>query len=157
MPAEMDLAPIKAREAAATPGPWGHAYRPDGTTTVWHVDPESGRLTVAEVRGWDRHAENAAFIAHARADVPALVAEVEQLRAERLLLARLATPRAELSSAEIEAALDLRDAVIADAAVAGNNTRGVVDRAQADAQRRADNRLALRAIIDEPAPEGAEP
>ena len=55
----IDLTPIKARLAAATPGPWRISGMNYGDL-----------VTVADIR----------FIAAARADVEALVAEVERLR-----------------------------------------------------------------------------
>jgi hypothetical protein len=70
---ELDLDAIEARANAATEGPW--VAHPDGL--VWTErpipgDPVSGSTEV----------EDAEFIAAARADVPALVAEVRRLRAE---------------------------------------------------------------------------
>jgi len=79
-----DLAEIQARADAATPGPWyqgrdkisgesdGEAWTREDCT-----DPESCDLFPTAAREEDAH-----FIAHARTDVPALVAEVAALRAE---------------------------------------------------------------------------
>lgn len=85
-----DLEAIKARAEAATPGPW------DSRRSEWADDPDL--MTVdGEPAGdpwWVHHdgwidaddtglfmsEADAAFIAHARTDVPALVAEVERLR-----------------------------------------------------------------------------
>jgi len=67
----LDLDAIRARLAAATPGPW--TAHPDGL--VWSDlpgDPVSGSVEQA----------NAELIAHARQDIPALLAEVERLRAQ---------------------------------------------------------------------------
>lgn len=60
---------IKERAAKATPGPWySHA---DGTIFLEHTKE------IADV--WtDNDKSDAEFIAHAREDVPALVAEVER-------------------------------------------------------------------------------
>jgi len=63
----LDLDAIKKREEAATEGPW-----PDNNTDNWRW-PGIPRSQLAK----NRH-----FIAHARTDIPALVAEVERLRAE---------------------------------------------------------------------------
>lgn len=68
----LDLDAIEARANAATEGPWT-AY-PDGF--VWTKqpilgDPVSGSVELADAQ----------FIAAARQDVPALVAEVRRLRA----------------------------------------------------------------------------
>ncbi len=81
---ELDLEPIKAREAAATPGPW-ESKRGDDHCEQKIVGPGERMLFV---QSWkDGHAEltrevrnDCLFIAHARADVPALVREVERLR-----------------------------------------------------------------------------
>ena len=68
----LDLNAIKARANAATEGPWGvkdaRVFGDDGRTQV---------CTLSGTRAWLPDAE---FIAHARTDVPALVAEVERLR-----------------------------------------------------------------------------
>lgn len=77
---EEQLAAIKARAEAATPGPWGieHVER-----RIW-----AGSERVCFLFGQDRrqNENNGVFIAHAREDVPALLEEVERLRkrAERL-------------------------------------------------------------------------
>lgn len=75
---------IKERAEKATPGPWLVApekcgpegqgvYESDGFGCICEVgDPYP--------RGNNRPQENMEFIAHAREDVPALVAEVERLR-----------------------------------------------------------------------------
>ena len=75
----LDLDPIKAREAAATPGPWkvvDPGYRVA-------VDDGTGFLVANTFMApSSRDLPDARFIAHARTDVPALLAEVERLRAE---------------------------------------------------------------------------
>lgn len=77
----LDLEPIKARLAAASEGPWltpeqaAHGYaepEPDGQTPVDHEG--------CRVWPW-RHESDMDFAYAARVDVPALVAEVEHLRA----------------------------------------------------------------------------
>jgi cbb3-type cytochrome oxidase cytochrome c subunit len=67
----LNLDQIQARADAATSGPWMF----DGTT-LWGCD-EHGPLRVGDTIANDADRE---FIAHARADVPALVAEVRWLR-----------------------------------------------------------------------------
>jgi hypothetical protein len=75
---ELDLGAIKARADAATPGPWEAGER-----CVW----QAGMLNTAEIAvdcehgngGIQRHVD-AEFVAHARTDVPALLAEVKRLR-----------------------------------------------------------------------------
>lgn len=89
MSADLDLDAIKARVEAATPGPW----KADGGEVSQHWSrPEPWQEVVSTevscmsycyggtARGVERDAD-AEFIAHARTDVPALVAEVERLRA----------------------------------------------------------------------------
>lgn len=92
---ELDLEPIKARYAAASKGPWRSMHA--GNSTM-----EDGLLDhIAEVEGLQRPWEptwvgwkaaknhfksffrvrDAEFIAHAREDIPALLAEVAALRA----------------------------------------------------------------------------
>lgn len=78
---EEELATIEARADAATPGPW--AYTP------WGEDQRCGDvysysrrvLTFGTADGTvDEDDANGKFVAHARADVPALLAEVRLLR-----------------------------------------------------------------------------
>lgn len=82
----LDLDPIKAREAAATPGPWGESPKqPDavislapGATRRGTFDYDYGGAFIGEsMLRADR-----AFVCAARTDVPALLAEVERLRAQ---------------------------------------------------------------------------
>jgi hypothetical protein len=79
-----DLDAIEERANAATPGPW-HVddedyaeaiYAADDVTTVIAGGRWGGEARVFETT------EDARFIAHARTDVPALVAEVRRLRTE---------------------------------------------------------------------------
>jgi hypothetical protein len=74
----IDLAPIKARLAAATPGPWREGLN----------GGSSGITTEDEWRGMESmvHAGRA-LIAHAPTDMAGLVAEVERLRAALVLAA----------------------------------------------------------------------
>ena len=84
----IDLDAIKARAEAATPGPW--------EARVWHGEGmpyESWCVQKVSERGIRQdwivhkiHRDEAKFIAHAREDVPTLVAEVKQLRNEVELL-----------------------------------------------------------------------
>lgn len=86
---------IRARCDAATPGPW-NAGRGDMATIVdgyeskWIYAGENNKyLAVAsgyEVNDWNEVMDNARFIAHSRADVPDLLAEVARLTAALNLL-----------------------------------------------------------------------
>jgi hypothetical protein len=80
----LDLDPIKAREAAATPravgGVWCHRCMSLAALSLG--SPE--RVGTVNFSGFAevQHAANRTFIAHARTDVPALLAEVRRLRAQ---------------------------------------------------------------------------
>lgn len=80
---EETLREIEKRAKAATPGPWESHDTEDGN---WFVSmPDDGKATKLHlwfgdmeiVEGQDLH--NADFIARAREDVPALIAEVRRL------------------------------------------------------------------------------
>lgn len=72
---DADLQAIKERAEKATPGPWKVGRQsPNGACNVGTIN---GLLTAQTTDG-----SNAEFIAHAREDVPKLLAEVERLRRE---------------------------------------------------------------------------
>ncbi len=74
---DLDLPAIAARTDAATPGPWS------STATYPHLvmqPDDDGWMISFNLAG--KMVEDAAFVAHAREDVPALLAEVQRLRAE---------------------------------------------------------------------------
>lgn len=75
------LAEIKAREQAATPGPW------DDKVTAVYKDGTAIRIC----GNFNRFETDAFFIAHARTDIPALVAEVERLTEENAIKSDLLT------------------------------------------------------------------
>lgn len=82
-----ELEAIKQRVNAATPGPWEADYDPrtDGADQI--VDPQGFTICFMSVPSVSVDFDgDTDFIAHARADVPALVAEVERLRAENTRL-----------------------------------------------------------------------
>ena len=68
---------IKAREQAATPGPWKHEYTTDGAY-VHDGDAVICRCT--------QLGDDAAFIAHARTDTPALIAALREAQDENTKL-----------------------------------------------------------------------
>lgn len=72
---DQQLADIRQRAEAATPGPW---HLDEDDAEIWSAD----HSMVADI--WEpTHASmNGEFIAHARQDVPALLAEVARLRAQ---------------------------------------------------------------------------
>ena len=66
---------IEARANAATEGPW-EAYRPNPAYRIYEIcstTPQGLDETLAEVSGYNA-SDDADFIAHARTDVPALMA-----------------------------------------------------------------------------------
>lgn len=71
------LAEIKAREQAATKGPWFYSLN-------GYIIPNDGGEPVAFVGGsGDQAILDCKFISRARADIPALIAEVERLTEAR--------------------------------------------------------------------------
>jgi len=89
------LAAIRARCEAATPGPWGYDGQHDEITAD-SPDAEDYWLIVSQCRTapdtaprdafGHQYSADFAFIAHAREDVPYLLAEIERLRSENVTL-----------------------------------------------------------------------
>lgn len=78
-----ELAAIEARAAAATPGPW---WQKSHETPTGDGVELSRLLCYFEDEGDPRFwtwSTDGVFVAHARTDVPALLAEVRRLRSER--------------------------------------------------------------------------
>lgn len=82
----IDLDAIEARCNAATRGPWGHK---EGTLKqyVFSLDPGEDFGFKLQNQHWEDGRDvpakaNALFVAHARTDLPALVARVRKLEAE---------------------------------------------------------------------------
>lgn len=74
----LDLEPIKARLAVATPGPWH--VEPEDTACGSFVARMPGIYIEPEHQHLAPAGNDAALIANAPADIAALVAEVERLR-----------------------------------------------------------------------------
>jgi hypothetical protein len=72
----------KAREKAATKGPWIIVEASDDGGSIKYREPGRGLFSIARVQGWDRNLENLSFIAEARDDVPDMLAKIEALTAE---------------------------------------------------------------------------
>lgn len=76
----IDLDAIKVRLAAAVSGPWDFHYPSSRSRTPYIVQVDSERTVICK---WIAHMEwdddDAEFIAHAPADIAALLAEVERL------------------------------------------------------------------------------
>lgn len=126
----LDLEPIKAREKAATPGPWlatedgGWSFggpevdrggRPNLPCTWVERESRTGEGDAEEIarvrtspdhQGLPEAWENQRFIAASRSDVPALVAEVERLR-EALASAESLTRTTALQHAEEKRSLEI--------------------------------------------------
>lgn len=91
---------IKARADAATPGPWEEKTNrhPQCNGEPWGwISGASGNITWSGYVG----KTNADFIAHARTDIPALVAEVERLAAENSTLKKALEKLADIVQDEI--------------------------------------------------------
>ena len=92
--AELDLDAIRARAEAATPGPWEPDTSVRGDCVVWGPDGQFLLTQQAEPHwlpdangaprqvAFDVDRRDCEFIAHAREDIPALLAEIERLRAK---------------------------------------------------------------------------
>lgn len=85
---EQQLDEIEARTNAATPGPW--QGRAELASHIVCTAPKDGTYSVLWNAEWATEAD-AAFTAHAREDVPALLAEVRRLRAAMEEIQRLHT------------------------------------------------------------------
>jgi hypothetical protein len=85
----IDLDAIRQREQAATEGPWIHTGRNHISTPDIHVDEANwggeglnGYRLVCDGDEGAWRAADAEFIAHAREDIPALLAEIDRLRSQ---------------------------------------------------------------------------
>jgi hypothetical protein len=72
---DVDIDAIQARADDSTEGPW-EAYEHSNSMIIYSVDENDS--VVAQVT----RITDATFIAHARTDIPALIAEVKDLRAQ---------------------------------------------------------------------------
>lgn len=73
---EAELAEIKARADAATPGPW--RFKQGNGTAAWFIRGEKeSRLEIHVIVD---PGDDARFIASARTDIPKLLDEIERLR-----------------------------------------------------------------------------
>ena len=90
-----ELSKLRALTDSATPGPWS-AMPFDDCSRVYSGEPLKGRLVVISPYEYNpRDEEDAAFIAAARTAVPALIGEVERLRADLSRLTRNARNEAD--------------------------------------------------------------
>lgn len=88
---EEQIAEIRGREKAASDGPWRAKCEileadecGNATAAMTYVSTNDKGICILYGRGHDdtNAQEDAAFIAHAREDIPALLDEVERLRTE---------------------------------------------------------------------------
>lgn len=104
----MNIEEIKAREKAATPGPWENGpYVGDEPEIIYGV----GRQKVARIFDEQRDRD---FIAGAREDIPALIAELERKSKEALSFHAIATEHYEETvrlKAQLEAEILRRDSL----------------------------------------------
>ena len=75
----LDLQAIRERAEKATAGPW-HAYFDGGIADTFSVREDHRKLTDL-IHAIPQDECDAAFIAHAREDIPALLARVDELTA----------------------------------------------------------------------------
>lgn len=82
---EHELAAIEARAAKLPPGDWAYIEQVDAhfpIISVWHaIDNTCVAYQCVEPKNIEEVRDNIRFIAHARTDIPALIAEVRHLRA----------------------------------------------------------------------------
>lgn len=95
-PMMLDLEAIKARLKAATPGPWAFALDVYGVRRVWTAEGQDVASTESDGGiPREQRSANGEFIAHAPADIAALVAEVElmtlAIKQEQFEIRRLVT------------------------------------------------------------------
>lgn len=110
-----NLNAIRRRVAAASPGPWrvGSQDPKHGDVLHAHELVISHQHGIVELEPHRNGAADTAFIAHARQDIPALLAEVERLRSlitpreaaalDRLLQAYLATEEGDAGADDLRA------------------------------------------------------
>jgi hypothetical protein len=79
----LDLEPIKDRCKLALHGPWVAEFSDEEMQTNISTEHEPPNVVIA---WFGNHGGSAEFCAHARNDVPALIAEVERLKGEYLTL-----------------------------------------------------------------------
>jgi hypothetical protein len=87
---EEELNAIEARVNAATSGPWAMAEYHPKTMLLYPIgNPVTQELLAWPIQGGENSQNNAAFIAHARRDVPALLAHIRELQQENTRLQSL--------------------------------------------------------------------
>lgn len=85
-PTDAELEAMEKRCEAATKGPWEwfkNQVHPDGTVGVWGPDGDEICACWGNLAYSTEPTDDADFIAHARSDVPALIAALREARKER--------------------------------------------------------------------------
>lgn len=81
---DLDLDAIDARVNAARPGPWTWCRTTAGSYSSLDSGDDEVLSAQGHVDGWiDSDDADAEFIAHAREDIPALIARIRQLEADK--------------------------------------------------------------------------
>lgn len=103
------IAEIKAREGKATPGPWVDSCEikktSRGVNACCGVRADRGIGEICPLVAYGLKSEDAEFFAHARQDIPDLLAEVDRLRAENKRLERQVMQLAEAEQMRAREAL----------------------------------------------------
>lgn len=81
---ETELAEIEARERAATPGPWVYFDQEGVFCGEIHSAREDGGFEhITDTPEYDERDNDMKFIAHARTDIPSLIAMIRELQREQ--------------------------------------------------------------------------
>jgi hypothetical protein len=116
----MNLQEIKEREAKATPGFWVNMgeHNPDsiyfGEIRCGGTQEQEAFTLIAVMPELDDRTDDFNFIAHAREDIPALVAEVERLHTEIDQVLDYYSTQVERLQAKLETEVNYRDMRIGD-------------------------------------------
>jgi hypothetical protein len=95
---QIRLSGIRNRLAAASPGPWTAVQSLDGIIRVHRNAGAASYSRIANMlRSGHKPAQDAALIAHGRADLEWALDEIARVRAERDLLLKHATPEAQVA------------------------------------------------------------
>lgn len=76
---KLDLEAIEARASVATKGPW---FEDDRAASNGVVEAEDGMTVCSVTNRGGSMMRNVKFIAHARQDIPALIARIRELEAQ---------------------------------------------------------------------------
>ncbi|SHK30500.1 hypothetical protein SAMN05421803_11761 [Nocardiopsis flavescens] len=77
-----DLHAIRARVESTARGPWKRGFEADGTSVIHRPHPVVEGAAEVLFGAHGASEADAEFVAHARQDIPALLAEIDRLRGE---------------------------------------------------------------------------